>query len=485
MCAHVVVTMRAPTLRSLLAIGLLALGASVSACSADADAPETQEADHTLGKPTFAPYGWLWADETEEEFKQVVGETSMWSTPSYLPTDDPMTERLQFWIDRMDEALREAHPAALKHTPRPRVLVRNDDQINAWVSYIPVAWKVPTRIGEATEPTMADGGAPEEGDAGTEEGGAGGGASPGGSGARELVIAKSGQITTAFATPLEREHGTRQLQQFLKFHNEGFSKCRLALEDDTLVLGEECAVDGNVAARTSDRLAYLATGKWVTVTTGFIQAMLDEDRIVAVLAHELGHYYRAHSAQPTDVLNYFYNLGDGNHVHKPRPATRFNEMTAQVRDKLRSSSWWVDFSEENAVAGKERLGFYTTEQEADDIALEILTKIGMPPTLFADAMLALQRAVDDSPWSSSDTGELKWEECSMLRDKGFKDERGKWANVPVGDLRSAHHSYCFRVFNISREIAAHRYEVSPNRPRPPGESWGRLVTQLGASDDSR
>jgi hypothetical protein len=48
----------------------------------------------------------------------------------------------------------------------------------------------------------------------------------------------------------------------------------------------------------------------------------------------------------------------------------------------------------------------------------------------------------------------------------------------VGDPIYAHHNGCFRVFNMLRELQAHRYELGPRAPIE-GEDWSTLLTQLG------
>jgi hypothetical protein len=141
-------------------------------------------------------------------------------------------------------------------------------------------------------------------------------------------------------------------------------------------------------------------------------------------------------------------------------------------------SYYVEFSDENRLMVEQRLGFYTTEQEADDMALEILTQIGLSPNLAADAVLHFLKLEVDG-----DAGEIPWAECSALRERGFKDAAGAWVAVPVGDLSTPHHSFCFRVLNITRELAAHAYVTTASPPEPTGEAWAALVSRLGEGND--
>jgi Zn-dependent protease with chaperone function len=478
-------------MRTSILVAALVLGSSALACSALTDDASSQESAHTEGHPTYAQYKWLWADETLDEFKTNAASASMWSTPEFLPTDHPMAQRLQFWVDQMDAALRAANPDALKNTPKPQIILRKDEDPNAWVTYMPVVWRVPTRLTRAASATP-DAGAPSPSpDADPDAGAAGddGGAAadagpppppPPPAAAPQFFLMSTGKITTGSdASPLERDTDEKQIGEFIKFHNEGFAKCRLAFEGGTIVFGEGCAVDSSVTLDRSERIAYYSTSKWVTVTTGLITSMLDEDRIVAVLAHELGHYYRTHSTQPSDQLNYFYALGDANAPTKPAPDPRYLEQTLKVRDKLRSSDWFTSYDDENKLMTEQRLGFYTTEQEADEISLEVLAKIGVPPTLGPDSQLQLHKIVDDMG-GAGDDGTIKWEQCSVLRDRGFKDENGAIVSVPVGNLSDPHHSFCFRVFNMTRELTAHAYKIADKRPKPPGDTFAKLVFKMQA-----
>ena len=86
-----------------LALALASLPLVV-ACSAVADKIGSSDSDHTEDQPTYAQYKWLWSDETEDEFKSIAKAGSTWSEPEFLPIDHPMAQRLQFWVDKMDEA---------------------------------------------------------------------------------------------------------------------------------------------------------------------------------------------------------------------------------------------------------------------------------------------------------------------------------------------------------------------------------------------
>jgi Zn-dependent protease with chaperone function len=436
--------------RSLSALCLLVAAA---ACTGSEAPVSSRVDDHTLGQPTVASYAWLWADESEAELKTVEAASARLERPKYLPLDHDATRALQRMIDAMHDSLRGRHREALKKTPSPRVVIKQDNKPNAYVRKVPIAWNLPTRV------ARPDGASDERPNPRT-----------------DFALTGRGQVTGPPSAVLERPHDDEALQQLVAFHNERFELCRLSVEAGGVVLDTECA-NANYHGARSERFVYFASSKWIVVTTGLLLTLLDEDRVAAVLAHELGHFYRAHATLPIDVLNYFYALDDGNHVHHPPPDPRHLELTASVRTKLRADEslegrMMAGIDEHNRTMRDEKLGFYTTEQEADDLGLELLLHLRIPPTVAADALLALHRA---NPGGHDTT----WEACSMLRSKGFKDDSGRWAYVPIGNLATPHHSFCFRVLNITREIEAHDYRLS-GTPRPHDREWGRIVAKLAA-----
>lgn len=460
---------------------MLAGSAALLACSVVANDTASNESDHTEGEPTFAQHAWQWADETEEEFRKSASDTSGWEeAPEFLPTDHPMTKRLQFWLDRMDDALRAEYPDKLRGTPKPQVLVKKSEETNAWVSFLPVAFDVSTRLplrridgGQESRPSRptTDGG---DADGGTslEDSGV---ATPAEAVEDSVLLDRTGSVGRPYRSLLHRPHDATTLSELTRFFNDGFAKCRLGVEADALVIGDGCERDRSLRSNEAKSFAFHATAKFITFTSGYILELLDEDRVVSTLAHELGHFYRSHANMPTDVVNYFYSLEDGE-ARKPGPDPRFIEQTAKAREKLRAGAWYADWAEENRLMADRRLGFYTVEQEADELSLELITKIGIPPGVAVDKVLTMLKGRQDRE------GEMSWASCSTLREQGFRDDTGGPAAVPVGDPSNAHHNLCFRAFNLTREIEAHRYRIG-ERPTPPGEPWARLLTRLAAEVD--
>jgi hypothetical protein len=70
---------------------------------------------------------------------------------------------------------------------------------------------------------------------------------------------------------------------------------------------------------------------------------------------------------------------------------------------------------------------------------------------------------------------LGQEDCDRLWKNDWLDQNGEYYFVPVGDYSEVHHSVCYRMFNLDREIKAHRHEAADvNLPAMGGAQWKRL-----------
>ena len=104
---------------------------------------------------------------------------------------------------------------------------------------------------------------------------------------------------------------------------------------------------------------------------------------------------------------------------------------------------------------KSHIGYYTTEQEADEIATEWLAALGYSPALLGDMVLEDMAHIQ----AMSNELELGYQACAALRKAGWQNSAGAFEFPPLGSLNDQHHSSCFRAFNIDREIAAHKYSL--------------------------
>jgi hypothetical protein len=116
-----------------------------------------------------------------------------------------------------------------------------------------------------------------------------------------------------------------------------------------------------------------------------------------------------------------------------------------------------------------RIGLYTTEQEADDLALEWVNMLGFSTQQAVDGWLSY---LDYFAQGHTAPGELSVAECRSLFESNFKKGRA-FVSVSLGDLQSAHHAGCYRVYNLWREQRAHKY-VPRALERPSFATWDEV-----------
>jgi MYXO-CTERM domain-containing protein len=140
---------------------------------------------------------------------------------------------------------------------------------------------------------------------------------------------------------------------------------------------------------------------------------------------------------------------------------------AEMREKLR--------------AGK--IGLYTTEQEADDISLDIATKLGITAGEMLGGWIKFMRAVEETgvKFGETESGDLGSVKCKALLDANFTEPGPDGKPVPaamtLGSLESRHHGECYRAYNLWRENNGHKYQVTEAFTPPAGPDWAELALE--------
>lgn len=124
----------------------------------------------------------------------------------------------------------------------------------------------------------------------------------------------------------------------------------------------------------------------------------------------------------------------------------------------------------DATLRSRAIGFYTEEQEADEIALDLVTRLGFGPDSAIRGVLRFMRALEDGGGSGS--AEIPSARCEAWLAAGFQ-ERGQRVYVPMGDPSNPHHAHCYRIFNLYEEQRTHRYGAQ-GTPRFPSVPWAAL-----------
>lgn len=259
----------------------------------------------------------FWSTETDEDYLSAVQATTWGAydpaldSTNYLPATHPMTMRLQYWLSRIDTMLRQRYPAMLDHVPPPRVAVLKTDDVNAYVGSMPVCFdNVVVRFGDSPAEAVVDRGATYS------EG--------------RIIDPRDG------LKRLVCRHQTVTFTELLtevNHYNNSDHICKLQpvkLDDDKFEVkpGPGCLIDPTLAALGAvSTYVAMTTAQHVTVFSGILRSM-PEEQIVAVLAHELGHYYHGHVVSPQGRYGYFFHLTVDNPSTQPIEASELVGLNA-------------------------------------------------------------------------------------------------------------------------------------------------------------
>lgn len=506
---------------------------------------------------------------------------------SIVPKDHSMTGHLQVWIDRIWQEM-VTIDKRLAMAPLPRVRIRNAPSVDAYVAPQTVCIRAPLVVPEMS---------PRGETFGT-----------------WLVFDRQNSTTIgAINTSLPCLEGTAwagDVGEFLVWLlGEG---CRATTRDSRLTFAPDCKAIRDLRPSTYDGMITKITHNFVTIDVGLLKGMT-EPQVIAVLAHELGHYAMAHRSTRPDEYGYFYLIPSHTSHTKPNPVNQDHPLYAQVKDIVKtvreeplrpfpiypkqklhgsvivalgsfsnrfaensvgffcpqSSSeclescktlgrrltdikptltnissrshsgedddiLWKDldqdierctqhlkaqsftmevsrglmgafgykqefsrdlskdgtlwqllsqasdkakivaqtldkkYADALGTAHQKGIGWYTAEQEADDIATDLTTRLGLPPDTMVQMTIRLGEL----------TKQPGTEECKARAKKGFPDF------VSPGRFLDEHHDFCFRAYNSSQELKRHRIDGSRSRPMSPvipilaPTEWVSLVKTL-------
>ena len=271
-----------------------------------------------------------------------------------------------------------------------------------------------------------------------------------------------------------RDAGTVSPHQIAEWFNRNIDSCKHSVSaTDAQVLATGCNIAPALSSENigkAEGYGFFSTSQVITITSGMILKLKQENQLVAVIAHELGHYYRSHPSMYTNKYNFFFKLGAENSSSKPVPDAALSELGAQAvaaskKSRMPGGKFNVTDPDAQKVllqAISSRLGQYTYEQEADELALEWLAELGIEPQVLTDKLFALLQFKSDKVTNLP--FEFGYEHCKKLSEYQWKLQDGSMAFVPVGDFSNPHHSLCYRAFNTSREIQAHKYSRKQINP---------------------
>lgn len=257
---------------------------------------------HNLNQPVRNSLSWNWIQLSEEDFSKFLKNGSRNNVA--LPQNHIISSRMKSWIDLMDQQLRQKFPQKLAGIPKPQTMVVRNKRANAFGVVVPTCYEIPFNLSD---------------DQGSE--------------IDELFIniRKNGKLTKRTAKDPCFKSDISNLKAALKFFNEQTdTSCRFSFSSNT-VLAQNCSKKNSLnGVSRSKKTVILRVSNWIVVNTGLIAKMSTERALVGILAHELGHYYRAHGTSLANMYNFFYTLGSSNLPHRPKPDLTLQEFGQQA-----------------------------------------------------------------------------------------------------------------------------------------------------------
>jgi hypothetical protein len=126
-----------------------------------------------------------------------------------------------------------------------------------------------------------------------------------------------------------------------------------------------------------------------------------------------------------------------------------------------------------------RIGLYTIEQEADEVAAELMIRAGYSREDVLAGWVEFGKAFDAKyPRPELDTGRASAATCEGWMKNDFQITSADGTKTPVvmtlGDLSDTHHGDCYRLYNLWRETRSHRYPSGAAQPALE-PAWSELV----------
>ena len=280
----------------------IALTLVIGGCSAptiQASGPSRRPA-HTQNEPTRLDVPWQWV-ETPKDLQTLV--FARYGVP--FPDDHPFTIKVQNWINRIDTMMRKRFGDRLKNVPLPHAYVVDTKEVNAFQGVVPVCYDNPVDL----PPGAGDGSS---------------GPAPAVSLGFDLTNgfivdfrSAAGNYSVGTSADIHCVH--RQLrtlseaQDFAAWVGANYSTCKITAVAGTdvphLAMSPKCrpSIGDKLRHNSAARLVVGAASNWIMVFGGLILTFQDENQAVFIIAHEMSHYYRAHTVAPRSQFQFYYD----------------------------------------------------------------------------------------------------------------------------------------------------------------------------------
>ncbi len=406
-------------------------------------------------------------ESNEDQF--LAGRATLNQGKIILPTNlivslqDPLLKQMQFWADKIDTALRKKQLIA-HSLPKPRVAISIKNDLNAESTLATLCFDLPIQL---------PGSRPENN-------------SPDESTALAFDF-NSGSLEESFITMSANPNMSRggrvpcHFRPELNIHkkeiiSKALSKlpqCIPQWKNDILELAQGCFGKNTLKSSRAHQIQVPFQQNWVVFHSELLKQFSEAD-FVALLAHELAHYYKAHLVAPSTNYGFFYILPDLPQKSKPVPDMSLAPFVQKLMDARRN---WASnrtnpeaekhFLSVLSEAHAKRVSMYSFEQEADEFALDMVHSVLNNTSLFSKFLFNTWKITLQNPNSPNTIfPTLSIPECQKLYGSNlFKDKEGRTQWIPEGEYSHQYHQPCFRIFNAVRYSEAHGYPLTSQPQR--------------------
>jgi hypothetical protein len=361
---------------------------------------------------------------------------------TYLDESHDLSQISTAWINRLHYAVIKKYPVKMSGIPHPKIIVMKKSSADAFAAKRrTVSYKLNTKM---TMDAVDDNALKMT---------------------QPLYLSSNGKLAHNIFPP-EISISVDDPADYSRWFSKIYAPCTIEKTSSNKApwaYGKDCQLESYLSpSQWSPEFITQAAPNWIIVTSGLFKVLPTEESFAAVLAHELAHYYRAHVVKDVKHYNHCYMLNDPNH----KPVER-EELKNLCRD-LKAGRGRGGM-EPAVAAARVGLGVYTIEQEADELALEILSLAKITPLKATEAWFALFEHADQNVTQT----EVPLDRCRELFKNNWRDTSGNLVAIPIGDYEDTHHSWCFRIFNTTNEIRTHNYSVDEPLLLDPAE-WRKI-----------
>lgn len=405
----------------LVLVGMLAI--ELTNCQMVGKRESDSLVKHAVGDEVSLIYPWMWHEMTFDEYSQLHTGVAI------LSSDDKLTIRLQYWLDELYADFLKVNPDLSGVVPRPLVVVAAQTYNNAFSAVVPVRYPIPIHITDA---------APAAGSENVFAAAITPLVLPTNPANGKFFLRKIPSCTSGEVNCVDAKKHIDDLAKYASWLNESVLPCKFSTGTASLTAALSDCVGGVnpfAPATQADSLVGAATSNFILLGSAIIDLAVQEEEAVAILAHEFSHFTKSHTAlmDLTKRFDYPYVENDANRLRKP------------VADYTKTPGPGV--------------GYYTFEQEADELMVERLARLGIDPAFGAVSMIHFLEFSERTVSTSAQT--LNSQQCTAARNltPRWTDSRGRLVKVPLGPLKDPHHSPCYRAYNMDQQIRVHAFPV--------------------------